>query len=59
MTKTVEQKLLEIAKAASYSIEQRGDLEPRYWDSEDFIELSVTSIKEMLEQAYQLGKGDK
>ena len=40
----------------SYSIEERGDLETRNSDSEDFIEMSVWSIKAMLEEAYELGK---
>ena len=47
---------LEIAKRNSYSIEERGDLETSNSDSEDFIEMSVWSIKAMLEEAYELGK---
>lgn len=50
------QALLEIAKKHSCAIEERGDLEKRNNDSEDFLELSVWSLKEMLKEAYELGK---
>ena len=52
----MNKQLIEIAKRNSYSIEERGDLETRNSDSEDFIEMSVWSIKAMLEEAYELGK---
>jgi len=48
--------LLKIAKKHSYEIEERGDLEKRNTDSEDFLEVSVWSLKEMLKEAYELGK---
>jgi len=51
-----DQALLEIAKKHSCAIEERGDLEKRNNDSEDFLELSVWSLKEMLKEAYELGK---
>ncbi|WP_373486100.1 DUF6900 domain-containing protein [Acetobacterium malicum] len=35
------EKLLKIAKEAFYSIEQRGDLETRHNDHEDFLDVSV------------------
>lgn len=56
MTKATKKKLLEIAKAASASIEMRGNLERKWSDGEDFIEVAVWSIEEMLEKAYELGK---
>lgn len=56
ITKKQAKALLEIAKNAAYAIEKRGDLEYRMNDSEDFIEVSVGSIEEMLEQAFLLGK---
>lgn len=56
MTKATKKKLLEIAKAVSASIDARGDLERRWSDSEDFIEVAVWSIEDMLEKAYELGK---
>lgn len=52
----MKKQLIEIAKKNSYSIEERGDLETRNSDSEDFIEMSVWSIKAMLEEAYELGR---
>ena len=55
MNKKTEKQLLNIAKANSYEIEVRGDLETRNSDGEDFIEMSVWGIKEMLKQAYELG----
>lgn len=54
----MKKQLVEIAKKHSYSIETRGDLESRYNDDEDFIEVSVWSIQAMLEDAYELGRKD-
>ena len=48
--------LLEIAKKNSYLIRERGDLEKRNNDSEYFLDISVWSLKEMLKEAYELGK---
>ena len=56
MSKNEQKLLYKIASKHSYAIEQRGDLERRWSDSEDFIELSVWSIEEMLKEAYDLGK---
>ena len=58
-TKKEYNKLLEIAKDRIYAIENRGDLETRNNDSEDFIETSVSSIKDILIAAYELGKQTK
>lgn len=59
-TKRINEKrdkaLLEIVKKHSYEIVERGDLEKRNNDSEDFLEVSVWSLKEMLKEAYELGK---
>ena len=49
-------KVLEIAKKYSMTIEERGDLETRNSDSEDFIEISVWNLKKMLLEAYEKGK---
>lgn len=51
--------LLEIAKKNSYAVENRGDLEKRNTDSEDFLDISVWSLKEMLREAYELGMQNK
>ena len=50
--------LEQIAMEASYSLEQRGGIEGRGCDSEDFPEVSILAIQTMLERAYLLGKAD-
>lgn len=59
ITKTEEKTLLEIAKRLMAAVDNRGDLEDRGCDSEDFIEVSVWSIKKTLEEAYLLGKAKR
>ncbi|QJC21056.1 DUF6900 domain-containing protein [Arcanobacterium buesumense] len=59
MSKKTAAKLLEIAKQNSLEIQNRGDLEVRRSDSEDFLEVSVWGLKAMLDAAYQLGKAGK
>ncbi len=56
ISKATEKKLLEIAKKNSVAVENRGDLKSRHSDSEDFIEVSVWGIEEMLKAAYELGR---
>lgn len=56
ISKKVEKQLLEIAKRNSATIEERGSLERRYSDSEDFLDIAVWSIQQMLEEAYELGR---
>ena len=58
MNKKLQKKLEKIAIENSYIIEERGDLETRHSDSEDFLDISVWSLREMLKQAYELGKKD-
>lgn len=59
MNKKTAAQLLEIAKQNSVEVEDRGDLESRHNDSEDFLEVSVWGLKAMLDAAYQLGKQAK
>ena len=59
MNKNIEKALEQIAKDADYAIEQRGGLDTRRNDEEDFIELSVWGIREMLRKAYELGKAER
>lgn len=54
----MNKQLLNIAKELSYTIEMRGDLDSRMNDEEDFIDISVWALQEMLERAYQLGLSD-
>ena len=50
--------LEKIAMSASYSLEYRGGIDERNNDSEDFPEISIRALQEMLEQAYLLGRTD-
>ena len=45
--------------AADYVLEQRGGLDTRMNDTEDFPEVSVWGIREMLRKAYELGKAER
>lgn len=58
MSKQLEKRLYEIASKHSCAVELRGDLETRNSDSEDFLDMSVWSIKQLLREAYELGKRD-
>ena len=51
--------LTEIAKKNSYTIERRGDLETRRSDEEDFQEIAIWDLKDMLIAAYELGLNSK
>lgn len=55
INRKTKKQLLDIAKEKSYSIQVRGDLEYRFNDSEDFVEVSVGAIKEIMKAAYELG----
>lgn len=52
----MKKELLKITKESSYAVKVRGGLERRYNDGEDFLDISVWSLKEMLEKGYELGK---
>lgn len=56
LSKKELESLVEIAKKHIYPVEVRGDLETRDNDSEDFLDVSVWSIKAALTAAYELGK---
>ena len=56
MNKKIQKQLEQIAIANSYAVEERGDLETRNSDREDFLDISVWGLREMLKQAYELGK---
>ena len=47
-----------IAMKASYTLEERGGIEGRDNDWEDFPEVSIAAIQRMLEEAYRLGLKD-
>ena len=50
--------LEKIAMSASYRLEYRGGIDERNNDSEDFPEISIRALQEMLEQAYLIGRAD-
>ena len=56
--KKLDNELLKIAKKYMCEIQSRGDLEDRHNDSEDFVEVSVWSIKAVLKAAYEKGLND-
>ena len=51
----IDELLLEIAKKHSMAIHDRRDLERRNTDSEDFLDMSVWTLKDMLRDAYRAG----
>lgn len=52
------QRLEDMAKDTSYEIRERGGLEVKNWDREDFPEISICSIARMIERAYKMGLED-
>lgn len=59
MTEKENIELNKIATKINYTLRERGDLEARNIDEQDFVNIPVWEIKEMLEQAYLLGKQNK
>lgn len=59
LNKKQQDALLKIAMQTMLSVAERGDLEPRNSDSEDFLDIPVWSLKQALEEAYLLGKSEK
>ncbi len=58
LTKEQEKKLEEIAMAYSIEIQERGGLDERHNDREDFPEISIWAIQTILEEAYKAGLED-
>ena len=50
--------LEKIAMRASYTLNERGGIDMRHNDREDFPEIEISSIQVMLEEAYRLGLED-
>lgn len=57
--KNLTKMLYEIAAKWLISVENRGDLEMRSSDSEDFIEVSVAGLEAALKEAYEAGRKSK
>ena len=55
LTKQQQCKVLAVAKKHIYGVKGRGDLEARYHDAEDFLDIAVWCLKAALEEAYELG----
>lgn len=53
--KKLEKQFAEIAFKNICGIEDRGDLEVHNSDDEDFFEISIWSLKDILMEAYELG----
>ena len=51
----MDAKLLKIAKKHFSAVEERGSLETRDNDHEDFFEVSIWGLKAALEEAYKAG----
>ena len=58
-TNKTDKQITEIAAKHLIAVQERGDLETRRSDSEDFIEVSVWSLKAALEEAYEAGRRAK
>ena len=54
LSKEQLQRLEEMAKESSYEIQERGGLDVRNRDREDFQEISIMSIARMIERAYKM-----
>ena len=50
--------LEKIAMTASYLLKERGGIDMRHNDREDFPEIGIANIQVMLEDAYRLGLED-
>lgn len=59
LNKKQQDALLKIAMQTMLSVAERGDLETRNSDSEDFLDVPVWNLKRALEEAYLLGKSEK
>ena len=59
LTKAEEKKLLKIARECIVTVEDRGSLETRHSDGEDFLDIAVWELRNALEKAYRLGKEGK
>ena len=55
----IDKKLFDIAAKHLITVQERGDLEARHCDSEDFIEVSVWGLEAALKDAYEAGRKSK
>ena len=52
----IDKKVYEIAAKHLIAVEERGGLETRHSDSEDFIEVPVWGLEAALKEAYEAGR---
>ena len=58
LSKDQLQRLEDMAREVSYEIRERGGLEVKNWDREDFPEIHICSVCRMIERAYKMGLED-
>lgn len=58
ISKQTEKSLEKIAMEEAYILQRRGGIDVRNNDSDDFPEISIRSLQEMLKRAYLLGRTD-
>lgn len=56
MKKLTKRQRYALAKKHIYGIEERGDLETHNSDSEDFFEISVWELVDIIDAAYEFGQ---
>ena len=56
ITEQEKNELNKIATKINYTLRERGNLETQNNDDKDFVNIAVWELKEMLEEAYNLGK---
>ena len=59
MTKREANLIETIAEEYIYTVKERGGLEEKGTDAEDFFEVSVWSLREALEAVYEAGKNSR
>lgn len=58
ITKAEEKKIEKMAIKECWMIEERGGLDTRNNDHDDFIDMAVWTIKDLMIKAYELGKAE-
>ena len=58
ITKAEEKKIEQLAIKECWIFEERGGLDTRNNDHDDFIDMAVWTIKNLMIKAYELGKSE-
>ena len=59
MTEKQTDELLRVARETILAMENRTDLERRFSDEEDFLDVAVWELKAALTAAFELGKASR